>query len=38
MKYLISIFVTVLVVFGTANQAKADLFPESMRFEVGATY
>jgi hypothetical protein len=38
MKYLISIFVTVLVVFGTANQAKADLFPESLRFEVGATY
>ena len=38
MKYVISIFVAVLVLFGAANQAKADLFPESLRFEVGATY
>jgi hypothetical protein len=38
MKYLISTFVAVLLVFGAAHQAKADLFPESLRFEVGATY
>jgi len=38
LKHSISIFVTVFVVFGAANQAKADLFPESLRLEVGATY
>jgi hypothetical protein len=38
MKYLISIFVAVLVVQGTANQSKADLFPETLRFDIGATY
>lgn len=38
MKYLISIFVAVLTVFGAADQSRADLFPEGLRFEVGATY
>ena len=38
MKYLIFIIVAVVAVLGTANQSKADLFPETLRFDIGATY
>lgn len=38
MKYLISILVAVLLVLAKANQVTADLFPETLRFDVGATY
>jgi len=38
MKYLISIFIGVLVVMGTASHSNAELFPETLRFDVGATY
>ncbi len=38
MKYSIFIFAVVSVFFGAVGAANADLFPEGLRFEIGAAY